>query len=68
MKSRAERLRALIQDDGGDGSDYVVNQIIAIFKECVPDECNENFVLLGVKQGYNRAREETLKNIEEMGK
>lgn len=37
MKSRAERLRVLIQDDGGDGSYYVVNQIIALFKECVPD-------------------------------
>lgn len=69
MKSKAERLREILLDVDNiadfvhDDAKKATEQIIALFKECVPEK-DHPFA----DNTWDSCRAETLKNIEEMGK
>jgi hypothetical protein len=77
MKTKAERLDEILDKareftDFEDDISYdydaeeLKKEIIALFKECVPEETPNKTTY--IQMGFNLCREETLKNIEEMGK
>lgn len=70
MKSKAERLRDIVKCSAKNVTEASLKKaeeaIIALFKECVP----ENITLVELEskydQGWRHCRTETLKNIEEL--
>lgn len=82
MKSRAERLDEILNDLieiaflAEKPSEYksalknTKKELIEFFKECVPGEDLDDDYEPGdyYRSGWNECREETLKNIKEMGK